>query len=50
MYFLRSNSVDKVEREVSEDATDETEDDSDVRCDPSNDDPVKYSDLNDQNL
>ena len=26
---------------VSEDTTDETEDDSDVRCDPSNDEQVK---------
>ena len=40
--FLRSNSVYKVVREVSEDATDETEDDSDVRCDPTNDDQVKH--------
>ena len=40
--FLRSNSVLKVVREVSEDATDKTEDDSDVQCDPTKDDQVKF--------
>ena len=44
--MLRNNTVDKVAGEVSEDATDNPEDE----CDLSNDDTVNYRDLNDYNL
>ena len=39
--FLRSNSVLKVAREVSEDGTDKSEDDSGVLYDHTNDDQVE---------
>ena len=39
--FLRSNSVLKVAREVSEDATEQPKDDSDVQYDHTDDDEVE---------